>query len=106
MDTDFVQLQLMTRLKLQLKRRLDIKMDIHQFLADRSYAKEMLQIADQSEDEDLIMYSLQLSGHLGWLGAKSLAAKKAAYEPQRLAAEPKPLHADEATSSYIYGTRG
>lgn len=105
MDTDFVQLQLMTRLKLQLKRRLDIKMDIHQFLADRNYAKEMLQIADQSEDEDLIMYSLQISGHLGWLGAKAIAAKKPAYEPQRISAEPQPMHAAEA-STYIYGTRG
>ena len=106
MDTDFIQLQLMTRLKLQLKRRLDIKMDIHQFLADRNYAQQMLQIANESEDEDLIMYALQISNNLGWLGAKSASAKKPFFELPKRTPEAEQSLLAATTPQYIYGTRG
>jgi hypothetical protein len=103
MDADFVQLQLITRLKLQLKRQLNVKMDIKRFMVDRDYAQEMLQLADESDDEDLIMYSLQIADQFGWLGKKSKVAKKPHFEPPKIRPEPEP---EVATSRYIYGTLG
>ncbi|BBP00651.1 hypothetical protein [Sulfuriferula nivalis] len=103
MDADFVQLQLITRLKLQLKRQLNIKMDIRQFMVDRDYAKQMLQLADESDDEDLILYSLQIAGQFGWLGKKPSVVKKPFFEPAKVKPEPAP---EVETSRYLYGTRG
>ncbi|MFA5170324.1 MAG: hypothetical protein WC426_02075 [Sulfuriferula sp.] len=105
MDADFMQLQLITRLKLQLKRHLNIKMDIRQFMVDREYAQQMLHLADESDDEDLILYSLQISGQFGLLGKKSAPVKKAIFEPPKV--KPEPTEAPRVeTSQYIYGTRG
>jgi hypothetical protein len=103
MDADFIQLQMVTRLKLQLKRRLDIKMDIRQFMVDRAYALEMLRIADESDDEDLIMYAIQVSGEFTWLSGKTKAKVIAHAVPSlnEPAQEPK-----QANSQYLYGTRG
>ena len=103
MDAELM--QLMARFKLKLLRILSVKVDTYRFVAEREYAMEILAIADQSEDEDLIVLAMQVSDYLGFLAPAPAAAniqpavlKKAAAQP----IAPKP----EDTKRYTFGARG
>ncbi len=103
MDAELM--QLMARFKLKLLRILSVKVDTYRFVAEREYAMEILAIADQSEDEDLIVLAMQVSDYLGFLAPAPAAAsiqpavlKKAAAQ----LAAPKP----EGAKRYTFGARG
>lgn len=98
-------MQLVARFKLKLLRALNVKVDTYRFIAEKDYAMKILQIADQSEEEDLILLALQLAEHQGLLGdgEKAPPAKKSA---------PKPSARDDADGDaedkkrYMFGARG
>jgi hypothetical protein len=103
MDAELM--QLMARFKLKLLRTLTVKVDTYRFIAERDYAMEVLAIADQSEDEDLIVLAMQVSDYLGLLEPvpSAASAKQAAANP------PEPRHKTPAvvdTKRYIFGARG
>lgn len=111
MDTEFIQLpelmqlQLMTRFKLQLMRSMHAKVDTHQFVEDREYALQILQMANQSNDEDLLQISLLISGYLKALDAKTPPVVKKSYETPKPAPQAEAAHPVDA-NRYLYGSRG
>lgn len=63
------QLQELGRFKLLMRRACQETVHIEQFLTDRSYQSQMLDMAeDQDEDELLLMLAVTLRGRLGRLG--------------------------------------
>lgn len=103
---ELMQLQLLTRFKLQLMRSMHTKVDTHQFVEDREYALQILQMANQSEDEDLLQISLLISGYLKALDTKVTPAVKKSYETQKLGMEADKNAHPVDTHRYLYGSRG
>jgi hypothetical protein len=94
-------MQLMARFKLKLLRVLSVKIDTYRFIADKEYAMAILKTADQSEDEDLLVLSMQVSDYLGLLevpGAPVIASKAKV----NVAPEPRV----EKKDRYLFGARG
>ncbi len=102
---DAVLMQLMARFKLKLLRALTVKVDTYRFIADRDYAMSVLAIADQSEDEDLIILAMQVSDHLGLLEPPVGAAP--AKHPAPKSTPPNPASPTVGDANrYIFGARG
>jgi len=102
---DAVLMQLMARFKLKLLRALTVKVDTYRFIADRDYAMSVLAIADQSEDEDLIILAMQVSDHLGLLEPPVGAAPAKQSAPKSTPPNPASPTAGDA-KRYIFGARG
>lgn len=92
-------MQMMARFKLRMRRALDQTVDTYRFLDDRDYAFEMLKIADDSDDEDLIVMSMRVSSMLGLMPGTTAPAKDtgSAVNPPK---EEKPK------DRYMFGARG
>ncbi|MHB1230643.1 MAG: hypothetical protein ACYCY3_10095 [Halothiobacillus sp.] len=95
MDTELM--QLMARFKLKLLRTLSLKVDTYRFVAERDYAMGILAIADQSEDEDLIILAMQVSNYLGWLDTTQVPASAKQTADNSPAVD---------TKRYTFGARG
>ncbi len=103
MDAELM--QLMARFKLKLLRTLTVKVDTYRFIAERDYAMAVLAIADQSEDEDLIVLAMQVSDYLGFLAPPPSAASA----PPAAVKAPAPRDEAPAQSNskrYLFGARG
>jgi len=94
-------MQLMARFKLKLLRVLSVKVDTYRFLADREYAMAILKTADQCEDEDLLVLSMQVSDYLGLLETPTVP--EAANKP---APKSEPVPDKEKKERYFFGARG
>lgn len=92
-------MQMMARFKLKLLRVLSVKVDTYLFLADKEYAMAILKTADQSEDEDLLLLSMQVSDYLGLLEAPQAANKP---KPKSI---PVPDE-EKKKDRYLFGARG
>jgi len=97
MDVELM--QLMARFKLKLLRIHSLKVDTYRFLADNEYALAVLKTADQTEDEDLLVLSMQVSDYLGLLETPDIPeiAPKGKAKPV-----PEPKEKDR----YLFGARG
>lgn len=100
MDAELM--QLMARFKLKLLRAMAIKVDTYRFIAEREYALHILQLADQAEDEDLLILAMQVSNTLGLLETPVVAPAKPS-KPEKSAEKPPP--AGEGPR-YFFGARG
>ena len=96
MDAELM--QMMARFKLRMRRILDQTVDTYRFVDDRRYAMGVLRLADESDDEDLIIMSLCLSDRLGWLPEPAATSHCGA---AKRSTEPTP-----AKKRYLYGARG
>lgn len=94
-------MQMMARFKLKLLRVLSVKVDTYRFLADREYALGILKTADQSEDEDLLVLSMQVSDYLGLLEAPDM--RSAANKPD---SRSTPAPDEKKKDRYLFGARG
>ena len=103
MDAELM--QLMARFKLKLLRILSVKVDTYRFVAEREYAMEILAIADQSEDEDLIVLAMQVSDYLGFLAPAPAAASAQPAMLKKAAAQPTAPKSED-TKRYTFGARG
>ncbi|HQS02181.1 MAG: hypothetical protein B7Y07_02260 [Halothiobacillus sp. 24-54-40] len=102
---DAALMQLMARFKLKLLRTLAVKVDTYRFIAERAYAMDVLAIADQSEDEDLIILAMQVSDYLGFLEPPATAATGKAPATQS-PATPRNSPAPADAKRYTFGARG
>lgn len=102
MDAELM--QLVARFKLKLLRALNVKVDTYRFIAEKEYAMKILQIADQSEEEDLILLALKLADYQGFVGGAeaSVPNKKAASKPLVNDADKD----EEDKKRYMFGARG
>lgn len=94
-------MQMMARFKLKLLRVLSVKVDTYRFLADREYAMAILKTADQSEDEDLLVLSMQVSDHLGLLETPGVPEAANNAKPKSA-----PVPDKEKKDRYLFGARG
>lgn len=99
---DAALMQLMARFKLKLLRTLAVKVDTYRFIAERAYAMDVLAIADQSEDEDLIILAMQVSDYLGFLEPPATGKAPATQSPATPRNSPAPADAKR----YTFGARG
>lgn len=104
MDAELM--QLVARFKLKLLRALNVKVDTYRFIAEKEYAMKILQIADQSEEEDLILLALQLAEYQGWLGSSERSDSKQPAPSRRRAKEAADMGGDEDKKRYLFGARG
>lgn len=94
-------MQMMARFKLKLLRVLSVKVDTYRFLADREYSIAILKTADQSEDEDLLVLSMQVSDYLGFLETPEVPDAANKLKPKSA-----PLPDEEKKDRYLFGARG
>lgn len=104
MDAELM--QLVARFKLKLLRALNVKVDTYRFIAEKEYAMKILQIADQSEEEDLILLALQLAEYQGWLGSSERADSKQAAPSRRSTKEVADTGDSGDQKRYLFGARG
>lgn len=95
-------MQLMARFKLKLLRVLNVKVDTYRFVAEREYAMAVLKTADQSEDEDLLVLSMQVSTYLGLLAMPEQKEATNRTKKPKVVTEP----VGEKTDRYLFGARG
>lgn len=96
-------MQLMARFKLKLLRVLSVKVDTYRFLADNEYAMAILKTADQSDDEDLLVLSMQVSDYLGLLNVPEAPEVESKAKTK---AKPEPEPEAEKKGRYLFGARG
>lgn len=96
-------MQLMARFKLKLLRVLSVKVDTYRFLADNEYAMAILKTADQSDDEDLLVLSMQVSDYLGLL---NVPGAPEAETKAKTKAKPEAEPEAEKKGRYLFGARG
>jgi hypothetical protein len=94
-------MQLMARFKLRMRRALDQTVDTYRFLDDREYALATLKIADESDDEDLIVMSMRVADQIGLMPSSSATPAK-----QVKQAAPVAPKEEAPKSRYMYGARG
>ena len=100
MDAELM--QLMARFKLKLLRAMEIKVDTYRFIAEREYALHILQLADQAEDEDLLILAMQVSNTLGLLETPAPVPAKPS-KPEKSAEK---IPSSEEGPRYFFGARG
>lgn len=98
-------MQLVARFKLKLLRTLNVKVDTYRFVAEKDYALKILQIADQSEEEDLILLALQLAEYQGLLGDNETPAPAKKTKQKPAANVEADADADDK-KRYMFGARG
>ncbi len=101
MDAELM--QLMARFKLKLLRTMSIKVDTYRFIAERDYALHILQLADQAEDEDLLILAMQVSNTLGMLEVPQSESAKPAKPDKAATAK---AQAPDDGPRYFFGARG
>ena len=91
----------LARLKLVARRQFGLDVDIQRIVADRAYAREILDRVEQSEDEDTLVLALSIGSELGMLsGAAAQPAAPAGPVETVVAQQPA------APKKYVGGVRG
>jgi len=86
-------LKLLAKVKVAARKALGLEIDVQKLTHDAAYAREVLEKASQSDNEDLVLAAITLQDRFGLL-----AEKPSTEEP----AEPEA----RATEKYKFGARG
>ncbi|MBL8522456.1 MAG: hypothetical protein JNN20_02085 [Betaproteobacteria bacterium] len=84
--------------KLLLKKTANHSTDIEKLLSDKAYAKQVLSLAEESDNEELIVMALDLKDKLGLLPQPGKAVEA---KPEEEASEE-----DKNKGKYVFGARG
>lgn len=94
-------LRQLAQFKLLLRKASNHSVDIEKLISDRAYAKQVLSLAEESDNEVLILLALELKDKLGMLPKAAPAETKPATE------KAKDDATDAATKGkYVFGARG
>jgi hypothetical protein len=97
MDQDL--LKALAHFKVLLKKAKGVQVDLEKLLRDAAYGRQIMALAEESENETLVFVALSIKDKLGHLKvAPAPAASAAAEKPQ----EKKPA---AQTGKYFYGPR-
>lgn len=103
---DHATLQTLARIKIRLRHEKGIVLNTQRFFTDTRYALQLLDLAEESEDLELVTAALDIRNQLGWIQAplRPAAASPtpslgAARMPQ--ASATPPAH----TGRYVFGAR-
>ena len=95
---DQAMLKELAHFKLLLKKTASHSTDIEKLLTDKAYAKQVLSLAEESDNEELILMALDLKDKLGLLPQANSAPES---KPEE--AEPEE---GKAKDKYVFGARG
>ena len=84
--------------KLLLKKTASHSTDIEKLLSDKAYGKEVLSLAEESDNEELVLMALDLKDKLGLLPQPNRAAELKAAEKADEEVKPQ--------DKYKFGARG
>ncbi|GAB4058118.1 hypothetical protein [Uliginosibacterium sediminicola] len=96
MDNQLI--QLVARLKIRLRQDRGFSVNTQKFFAERPYASQVLDSAEESDDESLVSLALEIRERLGWI-AQPLVSPS----PATQAAPASAPHAEKV--QYVFGAR-
>lgn len=103
---DHATLQTLARIKIRLRQEKGIVLNTQRFFDDSSYAMQVLDAAEESEDIELVTASLDIRSQLGWIEAPAhptqsprTPANGASHAPQGGA------NSSASTGRYVFGAR-
>lgn len=69
-------IQLVARLKIRLRQVKGVSLNTQRFFAEPIYAGQVLDLAEDCEDVDLVAMAMDMRDKLGWLNTPSQSAPK------------------------------
>ena len=93
-------LKQLAQFKMLLRKAANHSTDIEKLISDRVYAKQVLSLAEESDNEVLVLMSLELKDKLGLLPKPNSAESKPAEERK------KDDDDSSGTGKYVFGPRG
>lgn len=94
-------IQLIARLKIRLRQDKGLSINTQRFFAERSYAMQVLDAAEESEDVEIVQMAMQMRDQLGWLSLSAAAPSTSAATDKPAA----PSSARTGTGRYVFGAR-
>lgn len=94
-------IQLIARLKIRLRQDKGISINTQRFFDERSYAMQILDAAEESENIEIVGMAMEMRDKLGWLRAPSAAQPSPASTPTARANG----GSSTATGRYVFGAR-
>lgn len=64
---DHALIQLVARIKIRIRQDKGISVNTQRFFADAEYTRQVLDLAEESEDIELVSTALEIRNRLGWL---------------------------------------
>ncbi len=95
MDQDL--LKALAHFKILLKKEKGVQVDLEKLLRDAAYGRQIMALAEESENEALVFVALSIKDKLGHLKVAPAPTAPAAEKPQ----DKKPA----ASGKYFYGPR-
>ncbi|MDB5816172.1 MAG: hypothetical protein JWM03_1673 [Rhodocyclales bacterium] len=87
-------IQLIARLKIRLRQEKGFSINTQKFFSDTGYASQVLDMAEDSEEVDLVSLSLDIREKLGWISS-----------PQFSSAIPTAVVQADEEKRYVFGAR-
>lgn len=91
-------LEQVARLKIRLRRDTGLSLNTRRFFEESSYAQEILERAEDSDDIEIVMLAMELRHRMGWLPPMPPPPTRRGSSPEPLAERPK-------SGRYLYGAR-
>ncbi len=90
-------LQLLARIKIRLRKEKGVVLNTQRFFDEKAYTRQILDLAEECEDIELVTASLEIRDRLGWFKPGSAAAPA----PSRSSTPERPAD----TGRYVFGAR-
>ena len=104
---DHIYLKQLARLKFKLRQEKLGTVDLERFASDAQYARRVLEIAEESESEDVVSLAVELRHKRGLLGLPVDGGQATAGQSQQPSATaPKAAATEPAPAKYMFGARG
>lgn len=98
---DPIVLQLIARIKIRLRQEKGVVLNTQRFFSDPVYACQVLDVAEDCEDLELVSSSLDVRNRLGWIQSGNIESPKA-FVTQNSA---QPARQGTQTERYVFGAR-
>ncbi|MDP5240176.1 hypothetical protein Q9Q94_11595 [Uliginosibacterium sp. 31-16] len=98
---DAVVLQLIARIKIRLRQEKGVVLNTQRFFSDPVYACQVLDVAEDCEDLDLVSNSLDIRNRLGWIKSGNIENPQA-FVTQKSA---QTVESGTQTERYRFGAR-
>lgn len=92
---DTAVLQLLARIKIRLRKEKGVVLNTQRFFDEKAYARQVLDLAEECEDIELVTASLEIRDCLGWLKPGTASTPARSSSPERPA----------ESSRYVFGAR-
>lgn len=98
---DPIVLQLIARIKIRLRQEKGVVLNTQRFFSDPGYACQVLDVAEDSEDLELVSSSLDVRNRLGWIQPGNIESPKSFVTHKSADADRKSTQSER----YVFGAR-